>query len=316
MALNIKVLQCEKCNGEIVPLEKHSNNIVFGKCAFCGTPYALSEEHAPRTQSDYIETNYDIKIRNGYEWMHVHKDYESAINVFKKAIDEKVEDYRGFWGLVNALSKEFTDIAVNKSVFCDIQASFHKTIKAVQAHESKVVENQLQSIWDDYVKRVKNYWHSKEIEITRIKTNLSDTTKLLNNARQKLNYMERQISNSITEKYEIKEKKSFNTFGMYMSYGLLSVMIICGILYIIKAAFGMLIFIILVFLSIALILFINTIRLKIKYSRLNDDINQKSILIAELRDSYNNKYQEKDRLEKSLNELQKDVNEMKQYLYY
>lgn len=315
MALNLKVLQCEKCNGEIVPLEQHSNNIVLGKCAFCGTPYALSEEHDPQTQSDYIETNYDRKIRNGYEWIHVHKDYESASNVFKKAIEEKVEDYRGFWGLVNALSQEFTNVKVKKSDYCDIKVTFQKTLKAVQAHESKAVENQLQSIWDDYVTSIKDYWHVKEIKITKIKAKLSDTTEQLNNVKEKLNNLERQVSNKSTEIYKLETKKSFRTFNRFLSCGLLSAIPIYWILSMIGTS-RLLVFILSAFLSIALILFSNTLRLKIKYSHLNNDINEKRILITKLRDKYNNKYQKKNQLEQSLNKLQKDVNDMKQCLYH
>lgn len=313
MGLNMKVLQCEKCGGEIVPLEQTGNaqKIVFAKCIFCGTPYALSEEHAPQTQADYIETNFDRKIRNGYEWMHVHNDYESAVNVFKQAIDEKVDDYRGFWGVVNALSKEFTYVEVNKNTYSQIASAYQKTLKAVQAHEDEAVANQMSSIWEDYVKRIKNYWHIKEIELSKLKIKLSDKTDQFYKANKYLNNVTKQISDDDSKLYKIKYSKSYNNTSKYIaSFILFSLLIIIASILLDNAL--LILFEVLV--PVFLVLIGNSIRLKVKYSRLAKDKSRKEDLKIDALDNHNNKYREKEQLEKTLKNLETDLNDMKSYL--
>ncbi|MDO4156305.1 MAG: hypothetical protein Q4D37_05960 [Oscillospiraceae bacterium] len=167
MALKIQILKCEQCGGDIIPL-KHSSFLPGGavqaKCVHCGTPYALSSEHA-NVESSYVTTVFDKEIRNGYEWMHVQKDYAYATAAFEKATHENPADYRGFWGLVNANSKELEDHTIGKSQFSNVETNFQRAYTAAKAHEDEAVAEKLQGTWNAYKDCVREYWNTKGKEI-------------------------------------------------------------------------------------------------------------------------------------------------------
>lgn len=199
MALKIQILKCEQCGGDIVPL-KHSSFLPGGtvqaKCVHCGTPYALSSDHA-NVESSYVTTIFDKEIRNGYEWMHVQRDYSYATAAFEKATRENPADYRGFWGLVNANSKELEDHTIGKSQFSNVETNFQRAYTAAKAHEDEAVAEKLQGTWNAYKDCVREYWSTKGKEIEEKRKKITENEREIECLSKDINKLNRKRSKKV-----------------------------------------------------------------------------------------------------------------------
>lgn len=125
MANNLVTATCPNCNSPLQIKEGQD----FVKCEYCGTissaPKAIEYHQHQSTSYNFSGANPVVNFSNGQDLetlvknadMHLKlKNYADAQSIYEKISKEYPHDYRGWWGLILAKSRELadTDIFVRK----------------------------------------------------------------------------------------------------------------------------------------------------------------------------------------------------------
>lgn len=125
MANNLVTATCPNCNSPLQIKEGQD----FVKCEYCGTissaPKAIEYHQHQSTSYNFSGANPVVNFSNGQDLetlvknadMHLKlKNYADAQSIYEKISKEYPHDYRGWWGLILARSRELadTDIFVRK----------------------------------------------------------------------------------------------------------------------------------------------------------------------------------------------------------
>lgn len=118
MANNFVTATCPNCNSPLQIKEGQD----FVKCEYCGTissaPKAIEYHQHQSTSYNFSGANPVVNFSNGQDLetlvknadMHLKlKNYADAQSIYEKISKEYPHDYRGWWGLILARSRELTD---------------------------------------------------------------------------------------------------------------------------------------------------------------------------------------------------------------
>src|SRR5699024_5644409 len=102
----------------------------------------------------------DAKVENATTFLKVFKEYEKARQIFGSITDIKSSDYRGWWGLVQVDTREFTVVNCTRTQFQRIERNAARAFSVA----SPEVRQFLQTQWNEYLFHVKNHVQQKAQE--------------------------------------------------------------------------------------------------------------------------------------------------------
>lgn len=140
--------KCKQCGHNM----QVDESLERGFCPACGTPYV--KEDVVNNYNTYNTTNYQIehadvvisdngsvekRLENAEVFLTVHHDYFKAKTLFKSVTDDEPADYRGWWGLVRAVTYDL---------------NFQKYIDYEIAHYSDIYTSPYESPFDYELKEI------------------------------------------------------------------------------------------------------------------------------------------------------------------
>lgn len=142
---------CKNCGGTI----RFDDAQETGVCEFCGTKFITQEMYITNNiHNDFAnatviykdESSIEQKLNNAEVFLVKLKQYDEAKEIYKYVIKNKSGDYRGWWGMVRVLSKEFTDTSVTKEEFDEISGYAESAFKVADKAQKK----QIMPDWENY----------------------------------------------------------------------------------------------------------------------------------------------------------------------
>lgn len=167
MSNNLVTATCPNCNSPLQIKEGQD----FVKCEYCGTissaPKAIEYHQHQSTSYNFSGANPIVNFSNGQDLetlvknadMHLKlKNYADAQSIYEKISKEYPHDYRGWWGLILAKSRELadTDIFIRKdsvSGYISLSAEYifiTGTWNIVQKTAPQKIKNELASKYQPF----------------------------------------------------------------------------------------------------------------------------------------------------------------------
>ncbi len=167
MANNFVTATCPNCNSPLQIKEGQD----FVKCEYCGTissaPKAIEYHQHQSTSYNFSGANPVVNFSNGQDLetlvknadMHLKlKNYADAQSIYEKISKEYPHDYRGWWGLILAKSRELadTDIFIRKdsvSGYISLSAEYYfitSTWNKVQKTAPQKIKDELASKYQPF----------------------------------------------------------------------------------------------------------------------------------------------------------------------
>jgi len=167
MANNFVTATCPNCNSPLQIKEGQD----FVKCEYCGTissaPKAIEYHQHQSTSYNFSGANPVVNFSNGQDLetlvknadMHLKlKNYADAQSIYAKISKEYPHDYRGWWGLILAKSRELadTDIFIRKdsvSGYISLSAEYYfitSTWNKVQKTAPQKIKDELASKYQPF----------------------------------------------------------------------------------------------------------------------------------------------------------------------
>lgn len=167
MSNNLVTATCPNCNSPLQIKEGQD----FVKCEYCGTissaPKAIEYHQHQSTSYNFSGANPVVNFSNGQDLetlvknadMHLKlKNYADAQSIYEKISKEYPHDYRGWWGLILAKSRELadTDIFIRKdsvSGYISLSAEYYfitSTWNKVQKTAPQKIKDELASKYQPF----------------------------------------------------------------------------------------------------------------------------------------------------------------------
>ncbi len=169
---------CKNCGASI----KFDDKLEKGVCEYCGTPFVkedvvINNHYHNNFENATVILNDSSSIENKLENAEVYltklNNYEQAKKLYQFVTINKAGDYRGWWGMVRVLSKQFTFIECTQTEYDNI-ASYYKNAVAVATDAQKAM---LKSEWIPYSKKVENFIEKQRQEINEIQRRFEESQK-------------------------------------------------------------------------------------------------------------------------------------------
>lgn len=148
--------KCKSCGAPIT----FDDSLLNGVCEYCHTRFVKEDIVINNNYNlkDAIviinnENSIDDKLKNAETYLTKLGDYEKAKKIYKSITESNANDYRGWWGLVQVLTKQFTFIRRKKSDFDEIE-KYAKNAFSVASEEQRKVLNEK---WIPYSRKAKEY---------------------------------------------------------------------------------------------------------------------------------------------------------------
>ena len=112
--------KCPGCGGDI----QVDNSRKEAFCSYCGTKFLVeSAVSYYNTKNEYHIDHADInvedsksletRLKNAETHLTKLKDYKRATKLFQAVTEEFADDYRGWWGILRSITREFTGVGAN-----------------------------------------------------------------------------------------------------------------------------------------------------------------------------------------------------------
>lgn len=172
--------KCKSCGAPITFDDSLSNGI----CEYCHTKFikediVINNNYNFKDATVIIndENSIDNKLKSAEAYLTKLDDYEKAKIIYKSITEINANDYRGWWGLVQVLTKQFTYIECKKSDFDEIE-KYAKNAFSVASEEQRKVLN---AEWISYSQKARAY----------IDKTLADEKELISIQEKKINRQKR-----------------------------------------------------------------------------------------------------------------------------
>lgn len=103
--------KCKNCGGKITLDE----NLTKGVCGYCGTEFVKSDvvvNNNYSIENATVVLNNDNLVEqqliNAETYLTKLKEYDKALEGYRSVTEARANDYRGWWGVVRTLTREFT----------------------------------------------------------------------------------------------------------------------------------------------------------------------------------------------------------------
>lgn len=134
--------RCTQCGG-LLEIDATGNMFV---CPYCHTPFVVE-----KVVNYYNYTrNVDDWVKSADAFLEL-KEFSEAEREFERIAREHAYDYRGWWGLVKAKSRMFTDYGISKSELDSIESLYAKA----NHFATNEVKNNIQPAYNYYVNIVR-----------------------------------------------------------------------------------------------------------------------------------------------------------------
>ena len=157
--------KCKNCGGDIRLDEKLNR----GKCEYCGTEFVKSDiivnkNYKIENATLVIDENSitEQMYINGETYLTTLKDYDKAQEVYAAITQSKADDYRGWWGLLRATSRDFTLMQNSRELFETLRTYADNAIKLAPDSEKETFIEK----WEMYKRKLEGYMTSKNMEYT------------------------------------------------------------------------------------------------------------------------------------------------------
>lgn len=199
--------KCTMCGSELTV----DNSLKSAKCPFCGTEYIVQD--AINYHNTYNVTNIgyagqvivkdessiDARIESANTYLITYEDYSKAKEIFQSVVNDKSGDYRGWWGLAGADSRNFTYFDCTKAEFDNIKTNVDRAFKVA----SPDIQTSLRGKWNHYIEGVNGFKNKKVNEQNECKAKMSS-------AMARKTALENQLSGLHQKKNDLLKEKEVN----------------------------------------------------------------------------------------------------------
>ncbi len=145
---------CKNCGGTI----RFDDSLSSGICEYCKTKFVKEDiivhNHFHDSTVIFNEGTYiEEKLESAEAYLTKLYDYEKARKLFDFVTENNAGDYRGWWGIVRVLTKQFTFIDCTEAEYEKIKIYYQKATSVAQKDQKKHIE----SIWTPYSQKVEQY---------------------------------------------------------------------------------------------------------------------------------------------------------------
>lgn len=190
---------CKKCGGKI----KFDDNREKGYCPFCGVEFIKEDliinnhYHNDFSGANVILNDInsvESQLKNAEVYLTKIKDYDKAEQIYRSITEKYSADYRGWWGLVRALSCDLKLLELNEEVY----NLMHKYAQiACNVSDDEKTKRYIKTEWDKYNESINDYLDECNTNLGDCKNQLTD----LENSISDLNLLKNKSLSSV-EKIE------------------------------------------------------------------------------------------------------------------
>lgn len=173
-------------------------------CPYCHSAYVVEQAINNYNYNVIVkdESSIDAKVENATTFLKVFKEYEKARQIFGSITDIKSSDYRGWWGLVQVDTREFTVVNCTRTQFQIIEQNAARAFSVA----SPEVRQFLQTQWNEYLFHVKNHVQQKAQEQNLSWQNGQEALSRRQNMKNQLMAMEQARNTMIKQKDKYRKK--------------------------------------------------------------------------------------------------------------
>lgn len=173
-------------------------------CPYCHSAYVVQQAINNYNYNVIVkdESSIDAKVENATTFLKVFKEYEKARQIFVSITDVKSSDYRGWWGLVQVDTREFTVVNCTRTQFQCIEQNAARAFSVA----SPEVRQFLQTQWNEYLFHVKNHVQQKAQEQNLSWQNGQEALSRRQNMKNQLMAMEQARNTMIKQKDKYRKK--------------------------------------------------------------------------------------------------------------
>ena len=173
-------------------------------CPYCHSAYVVEQAINNYNYNVIVkdESSIDAKVENATTFLKVFKEYEKARQIFGSITDIKSSDYRGWWGLVQVDTREFTVVNCTRTQFQCIEQNAARAFSVA----SPEVRQFLQTQWNEYLFHVKNHVQQKAQEQNLSWQNGQEALSRRQNMKNQLIAMEQAKNSMIDQKSKYQRK--------------------------------------------------------------------------------------------------------------
>lgn len=173
-------------------------------CPYCHSAYVVEQAINNYNYNVIVkdESSIDAKVENATTFLKVFKEYEKARQIFGSITDVKSSDYRGWWGLVQVDTREFTVVNCTRTQFQRIERNAARAFSVA----SPEVRQFLQTQWNEYLFHVKNHVQQKAQEQNLSWQNGQEALSRRQNMKNQLMAMEQAKNTMIKQKDKYRKK--------------------------------------------------------------------------------------------------------------
>lgn len=173
-------------------------------CPYCHSAYVVEQAINNYNYNVIVkdESSIDAKVENATTFLKVFKEYEKARQIFGSITDIKSSDYRGWWGLVQVDTREFTVVNCTRTQFQRIERNAARAFSVA----SPEVRQFLQTQWNEYLFHVKNHVQQKAQEQNLSWQNGQEALSRRQNMKNQLMAMEQAKNTMIKQKDKYRKK--------------------------------------------------------------------------------------------------------------
>ena len=199
-------------------------------CPYCHTPFVTEKAinnynttnvtNIGNLHADVVnvsdDQSRDNRVKSGETFIKMN-DYASAQKIFSKLTEECPYDYRGWWGLIQVYSENFTDMGINRTALLNIETIYSKACTVATAEEKDNMNAKYRAYYDTIKNDLDTTMNATNQKIKQL-TNEFDRQK--SNLESRINDLNEQEKNS---------KRPSDTIAMVLGIGVLLISIIVGL---------------------------------------------------------------------------------------
>ncbi len=168
--MSIVAAKCTNCGANL----EINQNLDAAVCPFCNTAFVVEKainNYKVSIQNSSVniytyDLSYDEKYENANSFLTIHKEYLRSAELFEELVKLDPNDYRGWWGVVRSVTREFSYIGHNEMSKINRYAD-----SAFRVCKDEGVCREIKSLWAPY-KTLYDNTHSNYANLSSRKNKL------------------------------------------------------------------------------------------------------------------------------------------------
>ena len=329
MSNNLVTATCPNCNSPLQIKEGQD----FVKCEYCGTissaPKAIEYHQHQSTSYNFSGANPVVNFSNGQDLetlvknadMHLKlKNYADAQSIYVKISKEYPHDYRGWWGLILARSRELadTDIFIRKdsvSGYISLSAEYNSITNnwnSVQKTAPQKIKNELASKYQPFYDTCYTKYEKAlyTYSVPRYTEEIEEYQTEIQRNREKISYKDKDIKDSkqCIESMQRSIRKSTWSIAWRTLWGIVSGVISLALVgYALELLFSLVIILGVLIGAVAVPFVVNTFEQRQKIKFFKDSIKDSKEAINKYNSEISECQKEIDELNKEIKKIESDM---------